>query len=97
MARIKYETAEAFASRKPRRDASAFRSTGSSLYSYGMHLMEHLPDGKIAVYYKPKREGGWPPSRTTSCHMKAAESILGEKLPVEPPHGAYAVYAPRFS
>lgn len=83
MARIKYETAQAFLNHKPHKDASAFRSTGSELYSYNMLLAywDRLSDDTVVFNYKRKDDGGHAPSITTSAHMSALEQVIPLKNP----------------
>lgn len=84
MARIKYETAEAFWRRKPYRDGSNFYSTGDALYSYGMRLA-HWDGNCVVVDYVDRWDGGpYPPSATTNQHMRAVSRTF------YPGRGSYA-------
>ena len=78
MARLKFETAEAFRDGLAHRDGSNFYSIGDAIYSYAMRLA-HWEEGKI-VYDYPSRTGpkgkGRLYSATTNCHMIALEGIV---------------------
>lgn len=76
MARIKYETATAFANRMPHRDSSSFYSTGDAIFSYDMRLA-HWQGDKIVLDYPGRGKDGYkPPSATTNLHMIALERVL---------------------
>lgn len=85
MARIKYETAQAFLRGEAHKDNSAFRSTGEAIYSYAMRLA-HWHDGRIVFDYEDRKRDA--PSATTNAHMIALEGVVG--TPADPDVRCYA-------
>ena len=79
MARIKFETAKAFANREPLHDSSNFYSMGYAIYSYRMRLA-HWEGDKIVYDYPCRTQypngKGRLYSATTNCHMIALEAIV---------------------
>lgn len=79
MARIKYETAEAFREHKPYQDSSNFYSTGNAIYSYAKCLA-HWEEDEIVYDYSARtihsNGKGRIYSATTNMHMIALESVI---------------------
>ena len=66
-----------------------FHTDGREIRSYNMLLACRDTVGNIRLYYHPRSRGGGSISVTTSRHMRALETVLGERLDMVSTNGVW--------